>query len=190
MEIDTTIERIKAAVGPRGWIADRRDREPYLVEARGLYRGAPRLVVRPASTAEVATVVRICAEAKLPIVPQGGNTGLVGGGVPPEDGHNVVLALGRMNRIRAIDAVNFTMTVEAGCILADLQQAAAEADRLFPLSLGAEGSCQIGGNLSTNAGGIAGLRYCNTRELTLGLEVVLADGHISGGARGLRQDNN
>src|ERR1700747_661155 len=189
MEIAETIERIKAAVGPRGWIADRRDREPYLVEARGLYRGATRLVVRPASTAEVASVVRICAEAKLPIVPQGGNTGLVGGGVPPEDGHNVVLALGRMNRIRAIDAVNFTMTVEAGCFLAGLQQAAAEADRLFPLSLGAEGSCQIGGNLSTNAGGIAVLRYGNTRELTLGIEVVLPDGRIWDGLRGLRKDN-
>jgi len=113
MEIAATIERIKAAVGPRGWIADRRETEPYLVEARGLHRGATRLVVRPASTAEVAAVVQICAETKLPIVPQGGNTGLVGGGVPPEDGHNIVLALGRMNRIRAIDPVNFTMTVEA-----------------------------------------------------------------------------
>jgi FAD/FMN-containing dehydrogenase len=189
MEIAATIERIKAAVGPRGWIADPHDQEPYLVEARGLYRGATRLVVRPALTAEVAAVVRICAEAKLPIVPQGGNTGLVGGGVPPEDGHNVVLALGRMNRIRAIDPVNFTMTVEAGCILADLQQAAAEADRLFPLSLGAEGSCQIGGNLSTNAGGIAVLRYGNTRELALGLEVVLPDGRIWDGLRALRKDN-
>jgi FAD/FMN-containing dehydrogenase len=189
MEIEATIERIKAAVGPRGWIADPRDQEPYLVEARGLYRGVTRLVVRPASTAEVAAVVRICAEAKLPIVPQGGNTGLVGGGVPPEDGQNIVLALGRMNRIRAIDPVNFTMTVEAGCILADLQQAAAEADRLFPLSLGAEGSCQIGGNLSTNAGGIAVLRYGNTRELTLGLEVVLPDGRIWDGLRALRKDN-
>jgi FAD/FMN-containing dehydrogenase len=189
MEIAAAIERIKAAVGPRGWIADPRDQEPYLVEARGLYRGATRLVVRPASTAEVAAVVRICAEAKLPIVPQGGNTGLVGGGVPPEDGHNIVLALGRMNRIRAIDPVNFTMTVEAGCILADLQHAAAEADRLFPLSLGAEGSCQIGGNLSTNAGGIAVLRYGNTRELTLGLEVVLPDGRVWDGLRGLRKDN-
>jgi D-lactate dehydrogenase (cytochrome) len=189
MEIEATIDRIKAAVGPRGWIADPRDQEPYLVEARGLYRGATRLVVRPASTAEVAAVVRICAEGKVPIVPQGGNTGLVGGGVPPEDGHNVVLTLGRMNRIRAIDPVNFTMTVEAGCVLADLQQAAAEADRLFPLSLGAEGSCQIGGNLSTNAGGIAVLRYGNTRELALGLEVVLPDGRIWDGLRALRKDN-
>jgi FAD/FMN-containing dehydrogenase len=111
MEIAATIERIKAAVGPRGWIADPRDQEPYLVEARGLFRGATRLVVRPASTAEVAAVVRICAEAKLPIVPQGGNTGRVGGGVPPEDGHNIVLALGRMNHIRAIDPVNFTTPI-------------------------------------------------------------------------------
>jgi FAD/FMN-containing dehydrogenase len=189
MDIEATIDRIKTAVGPRGWIADPGDQEPYLVESRGLYRGATRLVVRPASTAEVATVVRICAEASLPIVPQGGNTGLVGGGVPPEDGHNIVLALGRMNHIRAIDPANFTMTVEAGCILADLQQVAAEADRLFPLSLGAEGSCQIGGNLSTNAGGIAVLRYGNTRELTLGVEVVLPDGQIWDGLRGLRKDN-
>ncbi len=159
MQIAATIEQIKAAVGPRGCIADPQGMEPYLIEARGLYRGATLLVVRPASTAEVAAVVKICAEARLPIVPQGGNTGLVGGGVPPEDGHNIVLALGRMNRIRAIDAVNFTMTVESGCILTHLHQAAAEIDRLFPLSLGAEGSCQIGGNLSTNAGGIA---YCAT----------------------------
>ncbi|MBO0736797.1 MAG: FAD-binding oxidoreductase [Alphaproteobacteria bacterium] len=189
MDIERAVERIKATVGPNGWIADPDEQEPYLTEARRLYRGATRLVVRPASTAEVAAVVRICAEAVLPIVPQGGNTGLVGGGVPPEDGHNIVLALGRMNRIRAIDPVNFTMTVEAGCILAQLQQAASEVDRLFPLSLGAEGSCQIGGNLSTNAGGIAVLRYGNARELTLGLEVVLPDGQVWDALRGLRKDN-
>jgi FAD/FMN-containing dehydrogenase len=189
MEIEATLERIKAVVGPRGWIAEPDALEPYLVEARRLYRGTTRMVVRPASTEEVAAVLRICAEARLPIVPQGGNTGLVGGGVPPEDGENVVVALGRMNRIRAIDPVNFTMTVEAGCILAHLHEAAAEVDRLFPLSLGAEGSCQIGGNLSTNAGGIAVLRYGNTRELTLGVEVVLPDGQIWDGLRGLRKDN-
>ena len=189
MQIEAALERIKGVVGPRGWIADPGECEPYLVEARRLWRGATRLVVRPAATAEVAAVVRICAEARLPIVPQGGNTGLVGGGVPPEDGQNIILALSRMNRIRAIDPVNFTMTIEAGCILAHLQQAAAEADRLFPLSLGAEGSCQIGGNLSTNAGGIAVLRYGNTRELTLGLEVVLPDGRVWDGLRGLRKDN-
>jgi FAD/FMN-containing dehydrogenase len=189
MEIETALERIKMAVGPRGWIADPAEQEPYLTEARRLWRGATRLVVRPASTEEVAAVVRICAEAKLPIIPQGGNTGLVGGGVPPEDGQNIVLALGRMNQIRAIDPVNFTMTVEAGCILAHLHEAAAEVDRLFPLSLGAEGSCQIGGNLSTNAGGIAVLRYGNTRDLVLGVEVVLPDGRIWDGLRGLRKDN-
>jgi len=189
MDVETALERIKAAVGPRGWIADPAEQEPYLVEARRLWRGATRLVVRPGSTEEVAVVVRICAEAKLPIVPQGGNTGLVGGAVPPEDGRNIVLALGRMNRIRAVDPVNFTMTVEAGCILTHLHEAAAEVDRLFPLSLGGEGSCQIGGNLSTNAGGIAVLRYGNTRELTLGLEVVLPDGRIWDGLRGLRKDN-
>jgi len=189
MEIGAALERIKAVVGRKGWVDDPRQQEPYLTEARRLWRGTTRLAVRPASTLEVAEVVRICAEARLPIVPQGGNTGLVGGSVPSEDGHNIVLALGRMNRIRAIDTVNFTMTVEAGCILARLQQAAAEVDRLFPLSLGAAGSCQIGGNLSTNAGGIAVLRYGNARELALGLEVVLPDGQIWDGARGLRKDN-
>src|ERR1700738_445449 len=124
METEAALERIKAVVGPRGWIAEPAEQEPYLIEARRLWRGATRLVVRPASTAEVAAAVRICAEARLPIVPQGGNTGLVGGGVPPEDGTNIVLALGRMNRIRAIDPVNFTMTVEAGCILAPLRYCA------------------------------------------------------------------
>jgi FAD/FMN-containing dehydrogenase len=189
MGIEAALERIKEIVGRQGWVADPRDVEPYLVEARRLYRGATRLVVRPASTAEVAAVVQVCAAAKLPIVPQGGNTGLVGGGVPPAGRDNIVLALRRMNRIRAIDPINFTMTVEAGCILADLQRAAAAADRLFPLSLGAEGSCQIGGNISTNAGGIAVLRYGNTRELTLGIEAVLADGRVWNGLRGLRKDN-
>jgi FAD/FMN-containing dehydrogenase len=189
MDLATALEQIKQAVGPAGWIADPDDQEPYLVEARHLYRGTTRLVVRPGSTGEVAAVVRLCGAAGLAIVPQGGNTGLVGGGVPPLDHDNIVLALGRMNRIRAIDPVNFTMTVEAGCILAHLHEAASAVDRLFPLSLGAEGSCQIGGNLSTNAGGIAVLRYGNTRELTLGIEVVLPDGRVWDGLRGLRKDN-
>jgi FAD/FMN-containing dehydrogenase len=189
ISIDDAIARIKDVVGPRGWLDGAADVEPYLVESRGLYRGATRLVARPATTAQVADIVRLCAAAGLAIVPQGGNTGLVGGSVPPAERDNIVLALGRMNRIRQIDALNFTMTVEAGCILADLQQAAAGADRLFPLSLGAEGSCQIGGNLSTNAGGIAVLRYGNTRDLALGLEVVLPDGQVWDGLRGLRKDN-
>src|SRR6202048_5384741 len=139
METEAALERIKAVVGPRGWFAEPTDQEPYLVEARRLWRGATRLVVRPASTAEVAAGVRIWAEARLPIVPQGGNTGLVGGGVPPEDGTNIVLSLGRMNRIRAIDPVNFTMTVEAGCILAHLHEAAPEGGRVFPPRRGGGG---------------------------------------------------
>ncbi len=121
---DAVLARIKEVVGPKGWTTDPHEVEPYLVEQRGLYRGATRMVVRPAATEEVAAVVRICAAAKLPIVPQGGNTGLVGGGVPPEDGDNIVLALQRMNRIRAIDPLNYTVTAEAGVVLADLQKAA------------------------------------------------------------------
>src|SRR3954452_5279084 len=146
--LDGVLDKIKAAVGPKGWTTDAHDIEPHLTEPRGLYRGATRMVVRPASTEEVAAVVRLCAVARLPIVPQGGITGLVGAQVPPESGDNIVLSLARMNRIRAIDPLNYTMTVEAGAILADVQKAAEDADRLFPLSLGAEGSCRIGGNLS------------------------------------------
>jgi FAD/FMN-containing dehydrogenase len=187
--IASALERIKAIVGPKGFIADGAGMAPYLQEERGLYHGAARLIIRPAATEEVAAVVRCCAAARIPVVPQGGNTGLVGAAVPPEDGGAVVLSLGRMNRVRAIDPVDFTITVEAGCVLADIQREAATADRLFPLSLGAEGSCQIGGNLSTNAGGIAVLRYGTTRELTLGLEVVLPDGQVWDGLRALRKDN-
>jgi FAD/FMN-containing dehydrogenase len=187
--IDRALAEIKRILGPKGIIADARDMAPYLVEERGLYHGAARLVARPGSTEEVAAVVRCCAAAHLPIVPQGGNTGLVGAAVPPEDGSAVLLSLGRMNRVRAIDPVDFTVTVEAGAVLADVQRAAEDVDRLFPLSLGAEGSCQIGGNLSTNAGGIAVLRYGNMRELTLGLEVVLPDGRVWDGLRALRKDN-
>lgn len=162
---------------------------PYLVDWRGRYRGQALAVVRPGSTQEVAGVVRICANAHVPIVPQGGNTGLCGGATPDEAGHSVVVSLARMNTVRAIDTDNDTMTVEAGCILQSLQEAARVAGRLFPLSLAAEGSCTIGGNLSTNAGGTQVLRYGNTRELTLGLEVVTADGEIWHGLRGLRKDN-
>jgi FAD/FMN-containing dehydrogenase len=187
--VDETLARIKSVVGPKGWLSDPHDIEPHLVEPRGLYRGATKLVVRPASTAEVAEVVKLCAAAHLAIVPQGGNTGLVGAQVPPEGIDNIVLSLARMNKIRAVDPLNYTMTVEAGVILADVQKAAEEVDRLFPLSLGAEGSCRIGGNLSTNAGGVGVLRYGNTRDLALGLEVVLPDGQIWDGLRGLRKDN-
>lgn len=165
------------------------DMSAYLADWRGRYRGAATCVVRPASTAAVAAVVRACAEAAMPIVPQGGNTGLCGAATPAGDGHAVVVSLTRLNRVRQIDTANNTMTVEAGCVLATLQAAAAQAGRLFPLSLAAEGSCQIGGNLSTNAGGVQVLRYGNARDLTLGLEVVLASGEIWDGLRGLRKDN-
>src|SRR6185503_9676375 len=170
--------RIKAAVGEKGWTADPAEMAPRLKDERGLWQGRAALLVRPANTAEVSAVVGICSEAGIPIVPQGGNTGLVGGSVPDTSFAGIVLALGRMNRIRAADPVNNTITVEAGCILADIQKAAAERNRLFPLSLGAEGTCQIGGNLSTNAGGTAVLRYGNMRELMLGLEVVLPSGEV------------
>lgn len=166
------------------------DMSAYLADWRGRYHGAAICVVRPATTAAVAAVVRACAAAAVPIVPQGGNTGLCGGATPAGDGHAVVVSLTRLNGVRQIDTANNTMTVEAGCVLATLQAAAAEAGRLFPLSLAAEGSCQIGGNLSTNAGGVQVLRYGNARELTLGLEVVLANGEIWDGLRGLRKDNS
>jgi D-lactate dehydrogenase (cytochrome) len=183
------LDRIKQVVGPKGWLADADRIQSHLVEQRGKWHGATSLVVLPASTAELAEVVRLAAEARLPIVPQGGNTGLCGGGVPGPDARNIVIATGRMNRIRSLDKANFTITVEAGCILADIQQAADAADLLFPVSLGAEGSCQIGGNISTNAGGIQVLRYGNMRDQVLGLEAVLPDGRIWEGLRSLRKDN-
>ena len=181
-----TLAKLKGIVGAKG-VVPPSEAEPYFHEQRGLYHGAALAVLRPASTEEVARVVQLCAASRIPIYPQGGNTGLCGGAVAKPDG--VLLSLGRMNRVRAIDPLNFTITVEAGCVLAEVQRAAEAADRLFPLSLGAEGSCQIGGNLSTNAGGINVLRYGNARELTLGLEVVLADGRVWNGLKGLRKDN-
>ncbi|HUK11109.1 MAG TPA: FAD-binding oxidoreductase [Stellaceae bacterium] len=185
--VAAALQKIKAAVGPRGIVEDPAAMEPFLIEQRGYFRGAARVVVRPGSTEEVAQVVRLASEARLAIVPQGGNTGLCGGCV--SEGDAILLNLGRLNRVRALDPVDYTITVEAGCILADIQKAAEAADRLFPLSLGAEGSCEIGGNLSTNAGGIAVLRYGNTRDLCLGLEVVLPDGQVWDGLRTLRKDN-
>jgi FAD/FMN-containing dehydrogenase len=183
------LERIKAVVGPKGWSDDTNVLAPLLIDWRRRYRGRTPLLVRPASTPEVAEVVRLCAQSRVPIVAQGGNTSLCGGSIPSEMGDEILLSLSRMNRVRAIDAANYTMTAEAGCILAQVQEAASQADRLFPLSLAAEGSCQIGGNLSTNAGGITVMRYGNARELVLGLEVVLPDGQVWDGLRGLRKDN-
>jgi len=165
------------------------DTAGYLTDQRGRFTGKALAVLKPGTTAEVAGVVRLCAAHRIPIVPQGGNTGLVLGSVPDASGDAVLLSLTRLNRIRAVDPINNTMTVEAGCILEHVQQAAAAAQRLFPLSLAAQGSCTIGGNLSTNAGGTGVLRYGNTRELCLGLEVVTADGDIMSSLRGLRKDN-
>ncbi len=186
---DSLTATLAGIVGPANVLAGAADLAPCLSDWRGRYRGAARCLVRPASTAEVAAVVRACAAAGAAIVPQGGNTSLCGAATPDETGNAVVVSLGRMNRIVAVDASNDTISVEAGCTLAAVQEAARAADRLFPLALAAQGSCQIGGNLSTNAGGVQVLRYGNTRELTLGLEVVLANGEIWDGRRGLRKDN-
>jgi FAD/FMN-containing dehydrogenase len=183
------LQEIKALLGPTGWTDDAREMERYLVDERRLYRGRSPLVLRPASSEEVAGVVRICHRHRIPLVPQGGNTGMVGGAVPHEHGGELLLSLARLKRIRDVDPLDYTMTAEAGCILADLQKAAEAVDRLFPLSLAAEGSCTIGGNLSTNAGGVAVLRYGNARELALGLEVVLPDGRLWDGLTALRKDN-
>jgi len=180
-------------VGPAHVHRDAGDMAPFLTDWRGRYRGQALCVVRPGSTEEVAAIVAACNAADVAMVPQGGNTGLVGGATPCSPSRHargeIVVCLTRMNRIRAIDLDNNTITVEAGCILQSVQEAAAAAGRLFPLSLAAEGSATIGGNLSTNAGGVQVLRYGNMRELTLGLEVVMADGRVWDGLRGLRKDN-
>src|SRR5256884_904793 len=176
-------------VGAANVLTDPQDTRAYFTDWRRQYSGSAECVVRPASTAEVARVVALLAQHEVAIVPQGGNTGLSGGSVPTGKRREIVLALGRMNRIRDLDRLNDTLTVEAGCVLANVQRAADEAGRFFPLSLAAEGSCQIGGNLSTNAGGINVLRYGNAREQVLGLEVVLPDGRVWEGLRGLRKDN-
>ena len=176
-----------AIIGEKHAITNAADQEPYLTEQRGLYRGHTQVVLRAGSTAEVAAILKLANETNTAIVPQGGNTGLVGGQTP----HNgeVVLSLARMDKFRDIDPASNTMTCEAGVVLIKAQQAAAEVDRLFPLSLGAEGSCTIGGNLSTNAGGTGALAYGVARDLVLGLEVVLADGRIMHGLNKLKKDN-
>lgn len=183
------ITRLKAVVGPEGTIEDPTDIAPYCVAWRDGWQGAVPIVLRPANTAEVAAIVSICAETRTPIVPQGGNTGLTGASQPHNDMSEVIVSTSRMRKVREVDVLNDTVTVEAGVVLAEIQRLAADNDRLFPLSLGAEGSCQIGGNIATNAGGTQVLRYGNTRNLVLGLEVVLPDGRIWDGLRGLRKDN-
>ena len=182
-------EELAAIVGAGHVLTAPEDTKPYFTDWRRQYSAPATCVVRPASTAEVAKVVSLCAREAVAVVPQGGNTGLCGGSVPTGKRTELVLSLSRMNRIRSIDPLNDTLTAEAGCVLAAVQRAADDAGRLFPLSLAAEGSCQIGGNLSTNAGGVNVLRYGSAREQVLGLEVVLADGRVWNGLRALRKDN-
>ena len=181
------IQQLRGIVGDAHCITS--DFAPYANDWRKKFFGKPLVVVKPRTADEIAAIVKLCSAAGVAIVPQGGNTGLVGGGVPDESGAQVVLNVSRMNHVLEVDLVNNTMTVEAGCILQTLQETAVEHDRLFPLSLAAEGSCEIGGNISTNAGGVQVLRYGNTRELVMGLEVVLPSGEIWSGLKGLRKDN-
>jgi FAD/FMN-containing dehydrogenase len=185
----TLIDALARIVGRDHVLTGDAEVAPYVVDWRGRYQGAARAIVRPATSAEVAAIVAQCHEARIPIVPQGGNTGMCGGATPDASGREIVVSLARLRSIRAVDRQNATITVEAGATLAAVQEAAAEAGLLFPLSLASEGSCTIGGNLSTNAGGTAVLRYGNARDLVLGVEVVLADGRIWDGLRGLRKDN-
>jgi len=185
----TVVERLRAILPGAGLIAGQADMAPYLTDWRGQVEGRGLCVALPTTTDEVAAVVRTCVTAGIPIVPHGGNTGLCAGATPDPQRPGVVLGLARMNRIRSIDRAANAMTVEAGCPLAAVQEAATGADRLFPLSMGSEGSCQIGGMVSTNAGGTAVLRYGNVRDLILGLEVVLPNGDVWDGLRTLRKDN-
>jgi D-lactate dehydrogenase (cytochrome) len=183
------LSRFATIVGEKYAVADPRDQEPFLIEQRDLWHGRTPLVLRPGSTAEVAEILKLANATGTAIVPQGGNTGLVGGQVPDESGTQIVLSLQRMDRIREVDATSNTMTCEAGVVLQIAQGAADAADRLFPLSLGAEGSCTIGGNLSSNAGGTGALAYGVARDLVVGLEVVLADGRTWHGLNKLKKDN-
>lgn len=182
------IERLQEIVGSGGWTSDPQELQPHLTEWRGVYEGRALIMVKPRTTDEVVAIVRACADYNTAIVPQGGNTSMCGGAVPDASGEQVILNLSRMNRVLDVDAGNFSMTVEAGCLLATAQEAARAAGRYFPLSLGAEGSCQIGGNIATNAGGINVGRYGTARALVLGLEVVLANGTVLDNLRSLRKD--
>src|SRR5262245_58999648 len=186
---DATLDKIRAAVGSSGYLERSEDTDPYLKDFRGLFRGRAALVVLPGSTSEVSAVLALCHEHRIGVVPHGGNTSYCGGATPDASGTQIVLAMKRLNRIRRVDPLDQAITVEAGCVLAQVQEAADQVERLFPLSLGSEGSCQIGGNLATNAGGTAVLRYGMVRDLVLGLEVVPADGRVLDGLRSLRKDN-
>ena len=183
------LESLRAIVGDKGLIVDEAGKEPFVRDWRGVLAGNAAVVVRPGNTEEVSRVVKLCFDNGIAIVPQAGNTGLMGGATPYATHAGIVLSVGRMNRVVEVDTVGYSMTVEAGCVLQTLQETAASHDRFFPLSLGAQGSCMIGGNLSTNAGGVQVLRYGNARNLVLGLEVVLPNGDIWNGLRSLKKDN-
>ena len=183
------LDEILAITGPAGLIDDPRAMQPYVSDWRGTYSGAARCVVRPASTQETAAVVALCARLGIRMVPQGGNTGMCGGASPGNAGDEVLINMSRMNRILQVDTANNTLTAEAGCILQHIKDAADQADRLYPLAFGAQGSCEIGGNLSTNAGGVNVLKYGNARNSVLGLEVVLPDGTVLDTLKSLRKDN-
>jgi FAD/FMN-containing dehydrogenase len=189
MERSAHAVRFAEMIGEANVLTSPDDQAPYLTEWRDLYQGVTPMVLRPGSTQEVSAVMTYACQNDLKVVPQGGNTGLVGGQIPQETGDEIVLSLSRLNKVRAVDPAGFTITAEAGVVLETLQNEAEKVDRLFPLALGAQGSCQIGGNISTNAGGTAVLAYGNTRDLVLGLEVVLPTGEIWNGLRTLRKDN-
>ena len=183
------LDALAALAGPGGALRSAQDLEPYQTDFRRLYRGSTPLVLRPANVAAVSAIVALAFRERIALVPHGGNTGYCGGATPREGHDEVVLSLARLNRIRAVDPQGYTITVDAGCVLADVQAACRAANRLLALSLGSQGSCQIGGNLSTNAGGTSVLRYGMMRDQVLGLEVVLPDGRVLDQLRGLRKDN-
>jgi FAD/FMN-containing dehydrogenase len=183
------LAELRGLLGADSVLTDAADTEPFLVDQRQLYRGSALAVVLPRDVAGVARVIGWCNQHRIGVVPQGGNTSYCGGATPDESGRQLLLSLRRLNRIRAVDADNFSLTAEAGCVLASVQRAAAAVERFFPLSLGSEGSCQIGGNLATNAGGLNVVRYGMTRELLLGIEAVLPDGQVLNGLKSLRKDN-
>src|ERR1700728_3685419 len=186
---DALRAELRALLGADCVLTAEADTAPFLVDHRQLYRGSALAVALPRSVEQVARVVGWCNQQRVGLVPQGGNTGYCGGATPDESGRQLLLSLRRLNRIRSIDADNYSITAEAGCVLASVQQAAAAAERYFPLSLGSEGSCQIGGNLATNAGGLNVVRYGMARDLVLGIEAVLADGQVFDGLKSLRKDN-
>lgn len=184
-----TLANLKAVVGDGAWLDAPGDIAPYTTDFRGLYHGATPLVLLPRDALQVSRILAICSRDEAAVVPHGGNTSYCGAATPDESGSQIVLSLRRLNRVRQLDAANYSMIIEAGCTLAEAQAAANSQHRLFPLSLGSEGTAQIGGNLSTNAGGTAVLRYGMMRDLVLGLEVVLADGRVISGLKSLRKDN-